>query len=103
MKIHQNVQSQRRNQAKQDKGHIPTNSGSNTHEDEAQAHPATAPTKAVQGGATQGAGATRVRAHPLVAFRALLSPGSALIVPKDGCMWILENITPTTILGELYK
>jgi len=61
MKVHQNAQSQRRNQAKQDKGHIPMDSGGNTHEDEAQAHPATAPTKAVQGGATQGAGAPPCR------------------------------------------
>ena len=47
MKIHQNVQSRKRRQAKHEKGHILTDSGGHTHEDEAQAHPAIAPAKAV--------------------------------------------------------
>jgi hypothetical protein len=52
MKTHQNVQSRKRNQTKQEMGHVPKEYEAQTNEDEAQDHSATAPAKAVRGGAT---------------------------------------------------
>jgi len=52
MKMHQNAQSRKRNQAKQEKGHVPKEFEAQTNKEEAQAHLATAPAKALRGGAT---------------------------------------------------
>jgi hypothetical protein len=47
MKKHKNAQTWKHIQAEQEKGHKSTNSGGNTHENEAQAHPITDHAKAV--------------------------------------------------------